>query len=269
VADFIINEESTFRLAVFGFTLVLMSAWEWAVPKRGRTYTRRERWFGNLGLIAVDSLFLRLILSVVAVDVAVMCAQKGWGLFNVLSWPPLAEGVLAIILLDLVIYWQHRLFHKVPLFWRLHQVHHTDRDLDATSALRFHPIEIILSMLIKMAAVVILGPAMLAVIVFEVILNAMALFNHANVRLPKAIEPHLRFLVVTPDMHRIHHSEIPKEFNSNFGFNLSVWDRMFSSYIQEPAHGQISMSLGQKDYRTDETRSLLFMLMLPFRKQLK
>lgn len=266
MTDTIVLAESTVRLGVFVGVLCLMAIWEALAPKRKRIYARRERWFANLGLVVVDTVFMRLALPLLAVNVAVIAQGKGWGLFNWLEFSQWIEVLAAIVLLDLVVYWQHRIFHRVPLLWRLHRVHHTDRDFDTTTALRFHPFEIVLSMLLKMAVVVIFGVPVVAVILFEVILNGMALFNHGNVRLPGGIEAGLRRAVVTPDMHRIHHSVLGKEYNSNFGFNLSLWDRIFSSYVHAPEAGQDRMTIGLMDHQSDETRHLVFMLMLPFRR---
>ena len=266
MTDFILHEESTFRLGVFCSLLVIMMVWEVLGPKRRRIYARRERWFGNLGIIVFNTAVMRVALPFLAVDTALFAANKGWGLFNALEWAGGLEILLAIILLDLVVYWQHRIFHRVPILWRLHKVHHTDRDFDTTTALRFHPVEIWLSMLLKIAVVFVFGVSPLAVILFEVILNGMALFNHANIRLPERVETAMRTLVVTPDMHRIHHSVRSAEFNSNFGFNLSVWDRLFSSYCAAPRESQELMTIGQSDHQSDEARSLIFMLMLPFRR---
>ena len=266
MTDLILHHEGTFRLGVFVLVLAIMALWEAERPGRVRIYARRARWFANLGIVVVDTAFMRLVLPLIAVDVALIASERGWGLFNAVDLWPVLEVVLAIILLDLVVYWQHRIFHAVPILWRLHSMHHTDRDFDTTTALRFHPIEIVLSMLLKMAVVVLLGVPVLAVILFEVILNGMALFNHANLRLPSGLERVARRVVVTPDMHRIHHSILPDEFNRNFGFNLSVWDRIFASYREDPLEGQEGMTIGLSDYQSDETCSLLFMLMLPFRK---
>lgn len=266
MTDYILHEEGTFRLGVFCSLLLVMVIWETLDPKRRRIYARRERWFGNLGIIVFNTAIMRVALPFLAVDVALFTGKKGWGLFNALDWAAGLEILLAIILLDLVVYWQHRIFHLVPVLWRLHKVHHTDRDFDTTTALRFHPVEIWLSMLLKIIVVFVFGVSALAVILFEVILNGMALFNHANIRLPEKIETALRMFVVTPDMHRIHHSVRSDEFNSNFGFNLSLWDRLFSSYCGVPRESQELMTIGQSDHQSDEARSLIFMLMLPFRR---
>lgn len=266
MSDFILQHQGGFRFGVFGSVLILMALWEAARPARRRIYVRRARWFSNLGIVALDTVLMRLILPLMAVEVAYFAAQRNWGLLDLMGFGGALEIVVAIVLLDLVVYWQHRIFHSLPLLWRLHRVHHTDRDFDTTTALRFHPIEIILSMLLKMVVVVVLGVPVLAVILFEVILNGMALFNHANLRLPHGLEVLLRRVIVTPDMHRVHHSVLADEYNRNFGFNLSIWDRIFSSYRQDPREGHDGMVIGLPEFQSDETCSLLFMLMLPFRK---
>lgn len=270
ISEFILQHEGPFRFGIFLSVLGVMAVWEAARPARVRLYPRRARWFANLGIVVVDTVFMRLVLPLIAVDLALLASERGWGLFNLIgSGSPLENAVkivLAIILLDLVVYWQHRIFHAIPLLWRLHRVHHTDRDFDTTTALRFHPIEIVLSMVLKIAVVVALGVPVLAVILFEVILNGMALFNHGNLRLPARLEALLRKVIVTPDMHRIHHSVLVHEYNSNFGFNLSGWDRLFSSYCEDPGEGHDGMTIGQTEYQDDETCNLFFMLMLPFRK---
>ena len=264
--EFILQEEASFRMTFFVSVLAAMALWELASPRRKRIYKRRERWIGNLALIVVGTLFLRLFFPLLAVDIAYLAQARQGGIFNLANLPPALEFLMAIVVLDFVVYWQHVVFHRIPILWKLHRVHHTDRDLDATSALRFHPLEIGLSMIIKIFVVIILGASPLAVIVFEVILNAMAMFNHGNVALPKKLDRTLRKVLVTPDMHRIHHSIEKQEFNTNFGFNLSLWDRLFSSYTQDPEAGQTEMTLGQKDHLTHEPVSLFFMLMLPFQK---
>lgn len=266
MTDFILQHQGEFRFGVFGSVLVVMALWEAARPARARIYLRKARWLSNLGIVVVDTVLMRLILPLMAVEVAYLAALRNWGLLDLLGFGGVVEIVVAIVLLDLVVYWQHRIFHAVPLLWRLHRVHHTDRDFDTTTALRFHPIEIIASMLLKMVVVALLGVPVLAVILFEVILNGMALFNHANLRLPQGLENLVRRVVVTPDMHRVHHSVLADEYNRNFGFNLSIWDRMFASYREAPREGHDGMTIGQSDFQSDETRHLLFMLMLPFRK---
>ncbi|RMH50584.1 MAG: sterol desaturase family protein [Zetaproteobacteria bacterium] len=207
---------------------------------------RRVRWPGNFALLALDVLLLRLLFPLGAAGFA---ALWPWGLLHMVPLPGWLAGLLAVVLLDLVIYWQHRLFHRLPLLWRLHRVHHTDPRLDVSSALRFHPLEILLSMAIKVAAIALIGAGATAVLCFEVLLNGMAMFNHGNIALPGRIERSLRRWLVTPDMHRIHHSVVAGEYNSNFGFNLSCWDRLFGSYRAAPRGGQRGMTIGLQQWR--------------------
>ncbi len=230
-------------------------------PRRAEPMLRSLRWRGNLLLVLIDTLLVRLLIPLGAAGIA---ARQQWGLLHQWNLPPLIAIVLAVVALDLVIYWQHRLFHRIPLLWRLHRVHHADIRLDVSSALRFHPLEILLSMGIKIAAVIAIGADPLAVVAFEAILNGMAMFNHGNLRLPQAIERPLRWLLVTPDMHRIHHSTIAEEFNRNFGFNLSCWDRLFASYRDQPREGQLRMAIGLPAWRDSRTASLGWMLRLPW-----
>ena len=269
MSDFILSEEPSLRLSVFVIVLTIMALWEVLSPRRKRAYQRRDRWPGNLLLIVAGTLFLRVFFPLLAVDFAMLAEARGGGLLNLIELPGAFEFLLAIILLDMVVYWQHVAFHRIPGLWRLHQVHHTDRDLDATSALRFHPFEIGLSMVLKIFVVIVFGVSPLAVIVFEIILNATALFNHGNVQIPKKVDTALRKLIVTPDMHRVHHSVIPAEFNTNYGFNLSCWDRLFGSYKDAPEGGHRHMSIGQSAHQTHETTGLLFMLLLPFQRTRK
>ncbi len=258
-------DESGLRLGVFLAILFIMTLWESHAPRRHRVLPRMRHWLGNLYLVILDALFVRLLLPVSAVAIAMWCQMQQLGLFHWLQWStsPLAI-LLSVILLDLIIYFQHRVFHFFPLLWRLHMVHHADRDLDVTSGLRFHPLEIILSMLIKYAAIVALGAPALAVIIFEVLLNGMAMFNHANIRLPLALDLKLRKLIVTPDMHRVHHSVIRRETNSNFGFNLSVWDRWLGTYTAQPENGHDGMCIGLQQYQQAPTHHVGWMLRLPF-----
>jgi sterol desaturase/sphingolipid hydroxylase (fatty acid hydroxylase superfamily) len=230
------------------------------------------RWLPNLGLVAVNTLCLRLLFPVTAVGLAVMGQEQQWGLLNQFVWPEWLEWtklLLAVILLDLVIYLQHAVFHALPVLWRLHMVHHADLDLDVTTGLRFHPVEIILSMVIKLAAVHTIGASPLAVLIFEVLLNAMALFNHSNIRMPESVDRGLRWLVVTPDMHRSHHSHLSPETNMNFGFNLSLWDRMFGTYWPRPAEGHEHMVIGLEHQREPaQCQPLLALLVMPIRSKL-
>jgi sterol desaturase/sphingolipid hydroxylase (fatty acid hydroxylase superfamily) len=259
------QNEGTIRLSIFLGVLVAMACWEIAVPRRALSQSKWRRWGSNLGIVVLDTLVVRVMFPVLAVGAAVWAEQKGWGLFNLLQLPGWLEVAVAAILLDMVVYWQHRLFHVIPLFWRMHRMHHADLDFDVTTALRFHPFEIILSMVIKLLAVLILGPAAMAVLIFEVLLNGTAMFNHGNVRLAPDLDRWLRLLVVTPDMHRVHHSIEAREYNSNFGFNLPWWDRLFGSYQDQPAAGHSGMRIGLRTYSGRICANLIWMLVLPFK----
>lgn len=262
--SFILSHEMALRLAGFIAVLVAMIAWETWRPRRARRVPERPgRWRANLGLVAIDAALVRLVFPLAAVGAAVLAEARGWGLLNVTEAPPwLAVGV-ALVVLDLAIYAQHVAFHKVPLLWRLHRMHHSDIDLDATTGLRFHPIEIALSMVFKIALVIALGAPAVAVIVFEVGLNALAMFNHANVYLPERVDRALRRLVVTPDMHRVHHSIHRDETDSNYGFNLSLWDRLFGTYRAQPRDGHKGMTLGLDVFRGGADGRLRRLLVQP------
>ena len=258
--------EGVIRFAVFAGVFVLMAVLEAVFPRKDRVLPRAHRWLTNGGFVVIDTLALRLVLPVLAVGMAGIAARNGWGLFNSLALPFWLEVALAFIILDLLIYAQHVATHKIPMLWRLHKVHHADRDIDATTGVRFHPVEIVLSMTYKLLCVVILGAPALAVFLFEVVLNAAALFNHANVRLPSGVDRIARRVIVTPDMHRVHHSVHRQETDSNYGFFLSVWDRMFRTYIAEPRDGHGAMTIGLSDYQDEKPARLLWSLWLPFRR---
>jgi sterol desaturase/sphingolipid hydroxylase (fatty acid hydroxylase superfamily) len=260
----IADHELAIRLGAFAGALVLMALWEVAASVRPLRAAKGRRWLANLGLVALDTLLLRWLFPAAAVGMAWSAAQQQWGLFNRLGWPPLLELVLAVALLDFAIYLQHILFHVLPLLRRFHMVHHTDIDFDVTTGLRFHPVEILLSMLWKLAVITAVGPSLSAVLIFEVILNAMAMFNHANVHLPDPVEPVLRWLVVTPDMHRVHHSVRLEELNSNFGFNLPWWDRLFGTYRAQPRGGHQQMTIGVQSFQEPRLQTLGWMLTFPF-----
>jgi sterol desaturase/sphingolipid hydroxylase (fatty acid hydroxylase superfamily) len=260
----IVNNEATLRLGFFLGIFSIMAAWEVLSPRRAPSRSRLQRWPSNLGLTLLNTLLLRLLFPVAAVGTALITAEKGLGLLNVLPVPGFVAGILALLLLDLLIYGQHVLFHKVPLFWRLHRMHHTDLDLDATSGFRFHPVEILLSMAIKTGAVMAIGAPAWSVILFEVLLNGTSLFNHANIALPLRADQFLRLLVVTPDMHRVHHSVIIRETDSNFGFNFPWWDRLFNTYRAQPAAGHAAMTIGLANYRDPKWLRLPWMLAVPF-----
>ncbi|MDQ5909232.1 MAG: Fatty acid hydroxylase protein [Pseudomonadota bacterium] len=259
-----LHHESLFRLSSFFTVLLTMMLWEWRQPRRILSLPRTRRWPANLGIIVVDSLILRLTFPVLAVGAAGWAEAHGWGLLNRLEAPFWLAFIISLLALDLVIYTQHVVFHKVPVLWRLHRMHHTDLDFDVTTALRFHPLEIVVSMLIKLAVVVLLGAPPIAVMLFEVILNATALFNHGNVRLPPRWDRWLRWLVVTPDMHRVHHSVRVVETDSNFGFNLPWWDRLFGTYRDQPREGHTGMTLGLEYFRDHRAINLYELLRQPF-----
>ncbi len=256
--------EQAIRLIAFAGVFLLVALWEIASPRRPLLDNRRRRWFTNLSLIVIDTTAVRLLFPILPVALAQLVQTRGWGLFGQLDLPFRIKIVLSLLLLDFIIYLQHRLFHHIPLLWRLHRMHHTDLDLDVTSGNRFHPLEIVISMLIKMAAVVFLGTPAEAVLAFEVILNACSMFNHGNIKLPAAFDRLLRLLVVTPDMHRVHHSTIVRETNSNFGFNLPWWDRICGTYRSQPEKGHPDMTIGLKEYRDPQKLTLLRLLIQPF-----
>lgn len=262
---FILQHEPALRLGSFTFVLLAMMAWELAAPCRRQAVPRLLRWSNNLALVALDTLVLRLAFPLLAAGMAGVAQVRGWGLLNLFDWPGWLEFALALLVFDFAIYLQHVLFHKIPLFWRVHRMHHTDTELDTTTGLRFHPFEIVASMAIKLGLVVLIGPSALAVVVFEVLLNATALFNHGNVSLGRA-DRLVRRLIVTPDMHRIHHSVIREEHDSNFGFNLSLWDRLCGTYSAQPAQGQVGMTIGLDRFRSPREAWLDRLLLQPFRR---
>ena len=260
----ILQHEVQIRLSVFVGILLTMIIWEFMAPRLTLTLPRSQRWPANLGIVVLNTVLVRLIFPMAPVGIAVLAASNGWGLFNVIDAPQVVAVITCVLILDFAIYAQHVTFHKVPVLWRLHRMHHADTGYDVTTGARFHPIEIILSMAIKLATVSVLGASPAAVIIFEVLLNATAMFNHGNLRLPLAIDQAIRVLIVTPDMHRVHHSVIPAETNSNFGFNLSIWDRLFGTYCAQPSMGHDDMTLGIEDFRTAADMRLDKMLMQPF-----
>jgi sterol desaturase/sphingolipid hydroxylase (fatty acid hydroxylase superfamily) len=257
--------EPQLRLGVFLGVLAIMALWELLAPRRRRNIPRVIRWSNNLALVVIDTIVLRLTFPILAVGLAVMAQERGWGLFNFIDAPAWVAVLASVIILDLVIYLQHVMFHAVPALWRLHRMHHADLDFDVTTGLRFHPIEIVLSMGIKLAMVLVLGPPAVAVLIFEVLLNATAMFNHSNVRLPLVVDRVLRLVMVTPDMHRVHHSILPEETNSNFGFNLPWWDRLLGTYKAQPAAGHDAMTIGIEQFRTPRDQWLDRMLVQPIK----
>jgi sterol desaturase/sphingolipid hydroxylase (fatty acid hydroxylase superfamily) len=261
----LLANEPAIRLAAFAGVLALMAGLEAALPRRRRSFGRLRRWPGNLGVVAVDTLVLRLVFPTAAIGVALAAEARGVGLIPWLGLPAPLAVLVAVVLLDLAIYLQHVLFHAVPALWRLHRVHHADLDFDVTTGLRFHPVEILLSIVIKLMVVVALGAPAVAVLVFEVLLNATSMFNHANLRLPAWLDRALRLVLVTPDMHRVHHSVVPRETNSNFGFNLALWDRLFGTYRAQPAAGHETMTIGIEQFRDPGELRLDRMLTQPLR----
>ncbi len=264
--DTLITEyEKIIRLSFFLGIFLLMALWELIAPRRQLIIPKLLRWGNNLALVVLNTLVLRLLFPAAAVGMATFANQQGWGLFNYYETPLLIAAILSVVIMDAIIYLQHVMVHAVPALWRLHRVHHADPDFDVTTGSRFHPLEIILSMLIKFAVIVVLGPPVVAVIVFEILLNATAMFNHSNVRLNLTLDKYLRLFVVTPDMHRVHHSVEADETNSNFGFNLPWWDRLFGTYRAQPRAGHEKMAIGIHQYNRPEQVSWLpKMLLLPF-----
>jgi sterol desaturase/sphingolipid hydroxylase (fatty acid hydroxylase superfamily) len=261
----LLQNETVIRLTAFFGVLALVALAEIILPRRRLTASKLRRWASNLGIVFLNSLFVRLLLPATAAGFAVVAAQRGWGVFNVLDAPAWVGIVASVVFLDFAIYLQHVMFHAVPALWRLHRMHHADLDFDVTTGARFHPIEILLSMLIKFAVIAVIGAPAAAVIIFEVLLNATAMFNHGNFRLPAGLDRVLRLFVVTPDMHRVHHSIEDHETNSNFGFNLPWWDRLFGTYKDQPDAGHEAMTIGIRDYREPKLASdLPGMLILPF-----
>lgn len=259
----ILAHEPAIRLSAFLGIFAIMALWETAAPRRKGTLSRRVRWPGNILIVFLNTAVLRLLFPVAAVGMALAAQGEGWGLFNGLAIPLWLAVVLSVIVMDLAIYLQHVLVHAVPALWRLHRMHHADLDYDVTTGARFHPLEIAVSMLLKLMVVGALGAPPVAVLIFEVVLNATAMFNHANVRIPAAIDRVLRLIVVTPDMHRVHHSILPAETNSNFGFSLPWWDRLFGTYRAQPAAGHLGMTIGIEQFRAPRDQRLDRMLIQP------
>ncbi len=263
--DFLIENEAYIRLSFFFGVFIVMALWELIAPRRQLIIPKLMRWSNNLALVFLNTIILRLVFPIVAVGMAAFASHHGWGIFNYFDVPLYLSVVICVIILDAVIYLQHVMVHSVPVLWRLHRVHHADPDFDVTTGARFHPIEILLSMLIKLSVIIVLGPPVIAVIIFEILLNATAMFNHSNIRLNTTIDKYLRLFVVTPDMHRVHHSVEADETNSNFGFNLPWWDRLFGTYRDQPRGGHEAMIIGIHQYNRPEQVSWLHkMLWLPF-----
>jgi sterol desaturase/sphingolipid hydroxylase (fatty acid hydroxylase superfamily) len=262
----ILAYEPQIRLGFFVGVFVVVALWELASPRRVLKHSRQQRWAANFGLVVINAVLVRLVFPTAAVGMAVLSADRGWGLLNNFDVPFWLAVPMTVVALDFVVWLQHVMVHAVPVLWRLHRVHHADLDYDLTTGARFHPIEILLSMGIKFAAIVLLGAPVVAVVMFEVLLSVCAMFNHGNLRLPASVDRVLRWFIVTPDMHRVHHSVEDDESNNNFGFNLTWWDRMFGTYHAEPRAGQVSMTIGIRSH-TDPTAVLRLpgMLAMPFR----
>ena len=258
------NNEAVIRLSFFFGVLALMGIWEILLPRRALTVRKPIRWFSNLSIVLINTVSVRVLFPVLAINLAVIAQENGWGLLNNTGLPARASMLAGILMLDLIIYLQHVMFHAVPVLWRLHMMHHADLDYDVTTGLRFHPIEMIISMGIKLSAVAALGTSPLTVLVFEIILNAASMFNHGNVKLPPGIDRYLRLLVVTPDMHRVHHSVNIRETNSNFGFSFPWWDRLSGTYRAQPVAGHEGMTIGLTQFRDAKQLTLPHMLALPF-----
>lgn len=262
----ILAYEWLIRLVAFSGVITAMALWERWAPKRQLAVGRSPRWPGNFGVLAIDIVLVRIVFPTAAVGAALVCEAQGWGLFNAVAVPFVAATLASVVVLDLAIYLQHVMFHAVPALWRLHRMHHADLDIDVTTGVRFHPVEILLSLLIKFAVIALLGAPALAVLIFEVLLNATSMFNHSNVRMPAPLERIARLLVVTPDMHRVHHSIVRTETNSNFGFNFPWWDRLFGTYRAQPAAGHDGMTVGVESFRDPAELRLDRMLLQPLRE---
>ena len=264
--ELVANQESTIRLIAFAGLFGLFALTEILRPRRKLTVSKANRWFTNVAIVILDSLLVRLLFPSAAVGLALWGQSQGLGLFNVIEVPMWLAIVVSIIVLDFAVWLSHVLSHKIPLFWRFHRMHHSDRDFDVTTAIRFHPIEIIVSMGWKVAWVLLLGAPAVAVILFEILLNGTAMFNHSNTKLPLWLDKALRLIVVTPDMHRVHHSVKTRETNSNYGFNLPWWDRLFGTYIGQPADGHDNMEIGLAEWQDERPTRLGWSLSVPFLK---
>lgn len=263
----ITEHEPTIRLVVFVGLFGIFALSEWIRPRRPLTLSKPQRWITNAAIVVIDSVLVRLLFPAAAVGIALWAQSKGYGLFNITTMPVWIAGLVSIVALDFAVWLSHLLSHKIPLFWRFHRMHHSDRDIDVSTAIRFHPIEIIVSMAYKVAWVIALGAPAWSVILFEIILNGVAMFNHSNLKLPLPVDAFLRSFVVTPDMHRVHHSAIREETDSNYGFNLSIWDRLFGTYIAQPKLGHDAMTIGLAQWQDDDKPAKLsWALSVPFLK---
>ena len=259
--------ESALRFIIFISIFIIMALLETWIPRRERRFKRSARWTTNFGILFSDYIsvaLVTLVIPITALISAYWAAKNGWGLLNLIDLPIWLSWIIAFALLDFTIWLQHLITHKIPILWRIHRVHHSDVELDASSAIRFHPVEIVLSVFIKAFAVILIGPAVALVVLFEIILNGSAIFNHANYKLPLWLDKWLRLIIVTPDMHRIHHSTIPKETDSNYGFALSIWDHIFRTYIAQPKNGHEGMNIGLNEWQDEAPTKLGWSLKLPF-----
>lgn len=257
--------ESIIRLSAFFGVFVIMLAWELYAPRRSLNHSRWQRWATNISLTVISTVIIRFSVGAAAFITASYAAERSWGLLNSIQLPLWLTIAASIVLLDIAIYWQHRASHKWHWLWQLHKIHHTDQDFDVTTGIRFHPLEIIVSMAYKIVCIVFIGANPIAVIAFEIILSSCALFNHSNIRLPLVIDKVLRLFIVTPDMHRVHHSVIQSETDSNYSFSISLWDRLFGSYTAQPKEGHLGMQIGLSDYPADKDVQLSRLLMMPFK----
>jgi sterol desaturase/sphingolipid hydroxylase (fatty acid hydroxylase superfamily) len=264
ISAYFIAHEALIRVGFFVTIFAAVAILETTTPRRKLLTSKPRRWASNLLMQLIDVGILRFLLPVFPVGIALICSARGWGLLNNLALPSGFAFISAVVVLDLTIYLQHLMFHLTPLFWRVHMVHHTDRDIDVTSGLRFHPAEIVISLAIKLSVVAVIGAPPLAVLIFEILLNGTTMFNHGNIYLPLSADRIIRMIVVTPDMHRVHHSVLRRETNSNYGFNFSFWDRLFGTYRREPAAGHDDMQIGLNGYQDERSSRILPLLLMPF-----
>ncbi|MBA3603961.1 MAG: sterol desaturase family protein [Parachlamydiaceae bacterium] len=263
--DEILNEWIQLRIAFFLGIFLLIALCEFFFPKRAKANVpQKTRWISNLSIVIIDNFFMRLILPLFAIEMAFLAENWKWGIFNRYEIPYALNLILTIIILDLIIYLQHVMFHVVPFFWRAHRMHHADLDFDVTTGIRFHPIEVIISMGIKIGVVALIGATPIGVLIFEILLNATSMFTHSNLNLPISVDRVLRSIIVTPDMHRVHHSIKEHETNRNFGFSFSIWDRLFGTYLNQPSEGHLKMTIGIKDFRHPKYLRLDWLLLIPF-----
>jgi sterol desaturase/sphingolipid hydroxylase (fatty acid hydroxylase superfamily) len=264
MTEFVTGHEVMIRMFFFVGIFLAVALAEFIAPRRSLTTSKASRWVGNIGIVCINSVLLRILFPAGAVGVSIWIGHQGWGIFNHIHWPFWVEVVLTVVILDFVIYLQHVMFHAVPILWRLHMMHHADMDYDVTTGNRFHPIEIIISLGIKAGVITVLGAPAVGVIIFEILLNGTSMFNHGNFFIPLGIDQVLRLLVVTPDMHRVHHSVFPSETNTNFGFNLPWWDRLCGTYKPQPLKGHEQMAIGLNQFRDPSRLTLPWMIALPF-----